>query len=266
MSASSKTRDSIRAAVSQQSGNSHSKRKKWLSRIAVAGTCIVLLILLGTWWGGGFTQPPVVAEIHSMVDEEVARLARVARNEIPYGSSGPDMGEWFQKFRDVPEKYRGQIRQDMGRLFTARERAATQSYFALPPEQRRAEMDRRIKAEEARSKERRERWAAEKAAREQANANGQTSENGRNGNGQEGRGRGANAGDESGQRRGGSPPTEDVRNDWMKRRLDTSSPDERAQRTEYRRAMNERREQLGMEPGRGGGPPGRRGPPGGRPS
>ena len=266
MSASSKTRDSIRAAVSQQSGNSHSKRKKWLSRIAVAGTCIVLLILLGTWWGGGFTQPPVVAEIHSMVDEEVARLARVARNEIPYGSSGPDMGEWFQKFRDVPEKYRGQIRADMGRLFSARERAATQSYFALPPDQRRAEMDRRIKAEEARSKERRERWAAEKAAREQTNANGQTAENGRNGGGQEGRGRGPNAGDESGQRRRGSPPTEDVRNDWMKRRLDTSSPDERAQRTEYRRAMNERREQLGMEPGRGGGPPGRRGPPGGRPS
>ena len=30
--------------------------------------------------------------------------------------------------------------------------------------------------------------------------------------------------------------------------------------------MNERREQLGMEPSRGGGPPGRRGPPGGRPS
>ena len=60
------------------------------------------------------------------------------------------MGEWFQKFRDVPEKYRGQIRQDMGRLFTARERAATQSYFALPPAQRQAEMDRRIKAEEAR--------------------------------------------------------------------------------------------------------------------
>ena len=118
MSASSKTRYSIRAAVSRQSGKSQSKRK-WLSRIAVAGTCIVLLILLGTWWGGGFTQPPVVAEIHSMVDEEVARLARVARNEIPYGSSGPDMGEWFQKFRDVPEKYRGQIRADMGRLFSA---------------------------------------------------------------------------------------------------------------------------------------------------
>jgi hypothetical protein len=262
MGGSSKARNSIRSAVSQHSGNSRSKQM-WFSRVSVGVVFIMLLGLLGSWWGGGFTQPQAVAELHSMVDDEVARLARVARNEIPYGSSGPDMGEWFQKFRDVPEKYRGQIRQDMGRLFTARERAATQSYFALPPEQRRAEMDRRIKAEEARSKERRERWAAERAAREQANANGQTAENGRNGGGQEGRGRGPNAGGESGR---GGQRTEDTRNDWMKRRLDNSSPDERALRTEYRRAMNERREQLGMEPGRGGGPPGRRGPPGGRPS
>ena len=262
MGSSSKARNSIRTAVSQHSGKSHSNQK-WFSRVTGAVACIVLLVLLGSWWGGGFTQPQAVAELHSMVDDEVARLARVARNEIPYGSSGPDMGEWFQKFRDVPEKYRGQIGQDMGRLFTARERAATQSYFALPPEQRRAVMDRRIKAEEARSKERRERWAAERAAREQANANGQTAENGRNGGGQEGRGRGPNAGGESGR---GGQRTEDTRNDWMKRRLDNSSPDERALRTEYRRAMNERREQLGMEPGRGGGPPGRRGPPGGRPS
>ena len=89
---------------------------------------------------------------------------------------------------------------------------------------------------------------------------------GQPGGGQEGRGRGPNAGGESGPGGRGGQRTEDTRNDWMKRRLDNSSPDERALRTEYRRAMNERREQLGMEPGRGGGPPGRRGPPGGRPS
>ena len=265
MGGSSKARNSIRTAVSQNSGTKRSQRK-WLPRVIATVACIVLLVLLSSWWGGGFTEPQAVAEIHSMVDEEVARLARVARNEIPYGSSGPDMGEWFQKFRDVPEKYRGQIRQDIGRLFNARERAATQSYFALSPGQRRAEMDKRIKAEEARSKERRERWAAERAAREQANANGQTAENGRNGGGQQGQGRGPNAGGESAPGGRGGQRTEDTRNDWMKRRLDNSSPDERALRTEYRRAMNERREQLGMEPGRGGGPPGRRGPPGGRPS
>ena len=67
MGSSSKARNSIRTAVSQQSGKSQSKRKKWLSRSAVAGTCIVLLFLLGTWWGGAFTEPQAVAELHSMV-------------------------------------------------------------------------------------------------------------------------------------------------------------------------------------------------------
>ena len=81
MSASSKTRDSIRAAVSQQAGKSRSKQK-WLSRVAVAGTCIVLLILIGAWWGGEFSQPEVVAELHSMVDEEVARLAKSGKKKI----------------------------------------------------------------------------------------------------------------------------------------------------------------------------------------
>ena len=264
MARSSKTRTSIRAAVHRHPNKGSGR--KWLQRTIAASTCLLLLIFFASWWAGAFTEPEVVAEIHTMVDEEVAYLGRVARNEIPYGSSDRDMGEWFQKFRNVPEQYRGQIRQDMGRLFAARERAATQSYFALPQKQRQAEMDRRIQVEEARSKERRERWAAERAAREQANTNQQTSQNEQATGGQEGRRGGQEANREGGQGRRGSPRTEDTRNDWMKQRLDNSSPDERARRTEYRRAMTERREQLGIEPGRGGGPPGRRGPPGGRPA
>ncbi|MBT6920329.1 MAG: hypothetical protein HN985_11460 [Planctomycetaceae bacterium] len=265
MARSSKTRTSIRDAV-RRHPNKGSGRK-WLQRIIAVSTCLLLLIFFASWWAGAFTEPEVVAEIHTMVDEEVAYLAKVARNEIPYGSSDRDMGEWFQKFRDVPEQYRGQIRQDMGRLFAARERAATQSYFALPQNKRQAEMDRRIQAEEARSKERRERWAAERAAREKADTNRQpSSQNEQTAGGQESRRGGQDANREAGQGRRGPPRTEDTRNDWMKRRLDNSSPDERARRTEYRRAMTERREQLGIEPGRGGGPPGRRGPPGGRPT
>jgi len=262
---SSKTRTSIRDAV-RRHPNKGSGRK-WLQRIIAVSTCLLLLIFFASWWAGAFTEPEVVAEIHTMVDEEVAYLAKVARNEIPYGSSDRDMGEWFQKFRDVPEQYRGQIRQDMGRLFAARERAATQSYFALPQNKRQAEMDRRIQAEEARSKERRERWAAERAAREKADTNRQpSSQNEQTAGGQESRRGGQDANREAGQGRRGPPRTEDTRNDWMKRRLDNSSPDERARRTEYRRAMTERREQLGIEPGRDGGPPGRRGPPGGQPT
>ena len=244
----------IRETVRRHRGEGPSDKRRWLRRTGQVLSLLLLPAGLLLWWGGFFTPPAAVAEIRSLVDEEVARLAKVSRNEIPYGSADPDMGEWFQKFRDVPESYRDEVRREMGRLFSARERAATSSYFALPPAQRKAELDRRIKAEDAR----RQQWMAERAARSQNDrpGNPQTGPNAGPGRGEAQRGAGPQRGpsDQAGRRRG--PRTEDSRNEWMKRRIDASSPEERARRTEYRRAMNERREQLGLSPGRGG--PGRR--------
>ena len=263
MANSARTRQMIRDAVKRHGGGNEKKRSRWVA----AGMAALLMTAGLGLWALLAPAPAAVAEIRSLVDEEVARLAKVSRNEIPYSSSGPDMGEWFQKFRDVPEGYRDEVRREMGRLFSARERAATGSYFALPPAQRKAELDRRIKAEDAR----RQQWMAERAARSQNDrpGNPQTGPNagpgpgGRPGPGREGgnpgeaqRGGGPQRGptDQAGRRRG--PRTEDSRNEWMKRRIDGSSPEERARQTEYRRAMTERREQLGLSPGRGG--PGRR--------
>jgi len=254
MANSTATRQMIRETVRRHRGEGPSDKRRWLRRTGQVLSLLLLPAGLLLWWGGFFTPPAAVAEIRSLVDEEVARLAKVSRNEIPYGSADPDMGEWFQKFRDVPEGYRDEVRREMGRLFSARERAATSSYFALPPAQRKAELDRRIKAEDAR----RQQWMAERAARSQNDrpGNPQTGPNAGPGGGEAQRGAGPQRGptDQAGRRRG--PRTEDSRNEWMKRRIDASSPEERARRTEYRRAMNERREQLGLSPGRGG--PGRR--------
>lgn len=254
MANSTATRQMIRETVRRHRGEGPSDKRRWLRRTGQVLSLLLLPAGLLLWWGGFFTPPAAVAEIRSLVDEEVARLAKVSRNEIPYGSADPDMGEWFQKFRDVPEGYRDEVRREMGRLFSARERAATSSYFALPPAQRKAELDRRIKAEDAR----RQQWMAERAARSQNDrpGNSQTGSNAGPGRGEAQRGAGPQRGpsDQAGRRRG--PRTEDSRNEWMKRRIDASSPEERARRTEYRRAMNERREQLGLSPGRGG--PGRR--------
>lgn len=254
MANSTATRQMIRETVRRHRGEGPSDKRRWLRRTGQVLSLLLLPAGLLLWWGGFFTPPAAVAEIRSLVDEEVARLAKVSRNEIPYGSADPDMGEWFQKFRDVPESYRDEVRREMGRLFSARERAATSSYFALPPAQRKAELDRRIKAEDAR----RQQWMAERAARSQNDrpGNSQTGPNAGPGRGEAQRGAGPQRGpsDQAGRRRG--PRTEDSRNEWMKRRIDASSPEERARRTEYRRAMTERREQLGLSPGRGG--PGRR--------
>lgn len=249
MSRSAASRQSIRDAVRRHGkpASGRSVSKKLLGSAALLGIGIWLLL----WATGVFSPPAAVAELRILVDQEVTRLNRVARNEIPYSERGPDMGDFFQKVRDLPDSQRPQVRHEMGRLFAARERAELGSYFVLPPEQRMAELDRRIKESEARRKQ----WAAERATRIQASQAGGTSDGASNGR--------PPAADGTGQARGPSgqgpqwgsrgPRTEEARNERRKERLDASSPAERAKRTEYRRAMSARREQLGLSTsGRGG--------------
>jgi hypothetical protein len=111
-----------------------------------------------------------------------------------------------------------------------------ESYFNLPPERRQAELDRRIKAEEQRRQAREEERAKRESQRPAPAAGSQPA--------------GGPGGERSGGGRGRST-TEEERNARSKRRIDRSSPQERAQRTEYRRAIDERRAQLGL-PTRGG--------------
>lgn len=226
---------------------------RFLRRSALALLLLFLIAMPTLWAFGFFSSPPAVAEIKQLVDQQVAEYNRVARGEVPYGT--PSSSAIFDKMRDMPREYREQIGPQMGRLWEARERAEMASYFAMPPEKRQAELDRRIKAEE----DRRKAWQAEREKRDQQRAaSGQQAGDG-GGRGGRGAGGGPGAGGPGG---GGGGPggdgrgggTEQSRNDWAKRRIDRSSPEQRAQQTEYRRAMEERRTQLGLPTGgrRGG--------------
>ena len=130
----------------------------------------------------------------------------------------------------------------MGRLFEARERAEINSFFAMSPDQRMNELDRRIRDEDAQREARRAEWA-----QRQSSGDAQGGSRGPRGGGDAG-GRGGPPGG-GGPGRGRSS-TEEQRNDWRKQRLDNGSPQGRAQRDEYRRLMRERREQLGLSGGR----------------
>lgn len=211
-------------------------------RIVKRCLAAIVAILLGSlpvlWASGVFSTPPAVAEVRHLVDEQVAAYARVARGELPLASA-PGLGAVYGKLRDVPRPYREQAEREMGRLWSARERAETSSYFALPPRERRAELDRRIKSEE----ERRQRWQAERGDRGPDGG-------GRAGAAGDGRAPGGGAGRAGppgggGPRGGGDPIARG------KQRLDRSTPEERAQRAEYRRAMDARRKELGLPPGDG---------------
>lgn len=229
-----------------------------VKRAAIGGLLLLLVGMPVLWACGVFSGPQAVAEIEQAVDQQVAEYERVARGEVPFASA-PSARSMFEKMRDVPPQYREQVGQQMGRLWEARERAEMASYFALPPERRQAELDRRIKAED----DRRKAWQAEREKRNQERApNGQQADNGGGRGGRGGPGGPGGGGPGGGPGGGGGPPgggrrgggTEEARNERSKRRIDQSSPEQRAQQAEYRRAMEERRTQLGLPSGgrRGG--------------
>jgi hypothetical protein len=225
-------------------------------RRTVSGlTGVALLAWFFLWLGGFLSTPREVLEIRALVDAEVANLDKVARGEVPYSNEWSSTGDVFGRMREMPEGARDQAREEVGRLFRARERAELASYFALPPAKRQAELDRRIKAEQ----QRRKAWEQERASR----ADGREASGGQGQNRQPGQGRppgGQNGGGggPGGPAGGGAPGQRGTRTDEQilarrKDRLDQSSPEERARSAEYRRAMTVRRNQLGISPGRGRG-------------
>ena len=124
----------------------------WLKRGAVAAAVLALLALAWGWAAGWFSTPPQVAEVRAVIDQQIADLDKVSKGQVPYGG-GPDMRKVFGSMRDLPEDMRDRVRGDIGRLMEASERAQVNSYFLLPPAQRQAELDRRIKSEQDRRKQ-----------------------------------------------------------------------------------------------------------------
>jgi uncharacterized membrane protein YgcG len=208
-------------------------------RIAIGLLVAALLALLLMWLLGWFSVPREVLEIRGLVDGQIAELRKVARNQMPLADDAAGFSTVLDRVRALPPDLRRQAGREVGRMFEAREQAEMESYFNLPPERRQAELDRRIKAAEER-RQAREAERAKRESRRPAPAAGSQTAGGSGGPG---------GGRSSGGR--GRSTTEEERNARSKRRIDRSSPQERAQRTEYRRALDERRTQLGL-PARGG--------------
>ncbi|MFM8414630.1 MAG: hypothetical protein ACKOCX_07890 [Planctomycetota bacterium] len=208
-------------------------------RTAAVGLAIAILLVASILWlAGFFSTPREVLAVRALVDERVAELGRVARNEIPLSYEGDSFRPMFETMRQVPEAYREQARQEIGRLFEARETAEVDSFFGMPPERRTAELDRRIRAEE----ERRKAWQARRDEQRSAAGDGRPSADGGSGRARtDGGGRPAG---------GWGNATEEGRNQRAKARIDRSTAESRARRTEYRRQKDQRRIELGLSPGR----------------
>ena len=216
--------------------------------VKIVAVSVVVLGLAGLAWLFLLGRTPAeILAVRASVDGQIAQLQQAARSGQPFNPDDASFGAVFETVRSVPNAYREQARAEIGRLFEARETAEVDSYFALPPERRAAELDRRIKAEE----ERREKWEAERERR--------LAERGGQADGQ------TRPGPQSSAQAGGQPPaagaapppggsrrdgSEEGRNTRSKQRIDKTSAETRARQTEYRRARDQRRIQLGLAPRR----------------
>ena len=241
-------RQAVAALAAERHGQGRSGR--FWKRALVALLALACLSLLVMWLMGFFSTPPAVAEVAQIVDQQIVEYDRAARGEVPFNSSAA-FGTVMQKMRDVPRDYR---EQQMGRLWEARERAEMGSYFALPPDKRQAELDRRIKVDE----DRRKAWQAERERRDQQRGDAPAASAGGD-RGRPGAAGAAGGGGGGPGGAGGRPPsdrrrsgTEESRNQRSKQRIDRSTPEQRAQQSEYRRALEERRTKLGIPPSRRG--------------
>jgi hypothetical protein len=152
------------------------------------------------------------------------------------GASRDEMRETYGQLRDVAEKLtpaqQRELRNssDRGRGFERR----ISEYFELPADQRVAVLDKQIDEFENMRKE----WEKRRA---QGN-NGQA-------RGGEGRGPGGPGGPGD---RGNEPRQQRSRTDRLRERLDNSTPQQRAQMSEYFTQMQDRRKQRGLPPIRWG--------------
>jgi len=210
----------------------------WVAGLAA----VAVLALLVAWLAGWirFTTDPRVTEIIALQEQARERFGQGSgpSNLADAAAMATSMMEIRQKMEALPEHLRPQAEQAGRSMFQSAFRARIDSYFALPPEQRQAEIDRQIDQEEMMRK-------AFEAGRTVANALG-------GGGAQSG---GASAGS-SAQPAANPPPggpggsrSEEERNRWRKSMIDRTTPQERARFTEWRRAMDARREQRGLPSG-----------------
>lgn len=214
---------------------------RWAGIVAVIGLIAFLLAWLLGWFR--FTTDPRILEIR--------QLQKEARDKF-VETGGPTtmaeateavvaMNQIREKIEALPEPLRQSVERGGGSMFRSAMRARIDAYFAAPPEKRIAELDRQIRQEEMMRK------AFEAAGAIRGFFGGQA---GGNAGGQGT----SNQAASDGQRSGPPPQSDEARQAWRKRMIDTTTPEQRARYSEYRRAMDVRRTQLGLPPS---GPPGR---------
>ena len=198
--------------------------RRWGGRTLLAVVALLLIAWLGGWIR--FTTDPRLAEVlalHREVDRFVAADGG-PKTEAEASVIAAAWGRIREKTEALPPRLRGQAAAAGWATAEAGRRRAMDRFFATPPADRKAELDRQIKSERLIGGA----LAATAAARSGATAAAAPS-----------------AGQAGGQAGGGSAPpqspSEDSRNAGRKGVIDNTTSSQRARFFEYQRALNERR-------------------------
>lgn len=210
---------------------------------AIGAAVLLLLAAILAWWLGwlSFGTDPRVVEIQQLQEEAQKQFSANGGPSTVTAAMAAvtSMNTIRAKVEALPPHLREEVERRGAGMFQSAMRARIDEYYQAPPAQRQAILDKQIDQEEAMSK-------AFEAARSVAGAfggGGTTSGSSAPASGGPGGG-----GPPGGPRRSGN---EDDRNRRIKSIIDRTTPEQRAQWVEHRRAIDERRAQRGLPPGWG---------------
>ena len=202
--------------------------RRWGGRTLLAAVALCLIAWLGGWIR--FTTDPRLAEVLAM-QREVDRLVAAdggPKTEVEARVIADAWGKIRDKTDGLPPRLRGQAAAAGWATAEAGRRRAMDRFFATPPAERKAELDRQIKSEKLIGGA----LAAAAATRSRTTASATPSA---------GRAGGAAGGQAGGGSAPPQGPSEDSRNAGRKGVIDNTSSSQRARFFEYQRALNERR-------------------------
>lgn len=198
-------------------------------RIWIAGAVVATLLI-----AGGLTWALYPRESKYVVQAQEL-MAKMQDENL----SQEDRQQLWQQFRElresVPDDQREEVFRAAGEPWRRQFESRMREFASLPENERNAFLDQDIDRMETMRRQFEERMRA---------GGGERGPGGGFGGGPGGPGGGGNA--EGRQGRGNW--TDETRTDRRRRRLDNTTPEQRAHMTEYFRAMNERRVERGLEP------------------
>ena len=219
-------------------------------RIKIAIATVVILLLSGVGWAWWASRPdPQLAKA-----EALSKKIFADTKGMP-DISKPEVREQFKQLQTeveaMPEETRQEFMESRRNEFQHRMQEQFDRYFAMTPEEKEKELDRVIDQMDSMRKSF-EKERAERAKNKDGGSGSDGAANGAAGGGSPGRG-GPGFGPP-----GGPPRDPASRNEFRKKMLDTTSPQFRAQASEFMKDMFTRMKERGKEPPPfpgGGGPP-----------